>query len=434
MPGHRSRLLLAFCAIVAPTAQSQKLETPKRAGMDDSFVIRVSNLPPGSRGTLRASTPDSAGNLWTASADFLADDRGRFDTRSAPVAGDYDGAHPMGLVWAMRNRTGAGSSRYTAPDLRHVPLNVALVVDGVVRDSTVIDRGFASDSVETIALDPASRIVGTVFQPKIRSGRPVLVLGGSEGGNSSQDVAAALASRGFTALSLAYFGATGLPAQLEEIPLSYFQRAIDALIGLVPAQHSVAIVATSKGSEAALLVASIDRRVKAVVAYAPSSVAWSCICDDGDRSSWTIDGEPVTYIKPGRNPAYRPAPGEATRPGVNFLYRMMTAKNAGEAAIDVTRIDAALMLIAGSDDQLWPSAEMMRQVQSKRRQSDIGTRDRYLIYTGAGHLIGKSYIPAGSTRVASGRLETGGTPMANANAQENAWPQVLGFLRSVLNR
>jgi dienelactone hydrolase len=235
-------------------------------------------------------------------------------------------------------------------------------------------------------------------------------------------------------LSLAYFGAPGVPPQLEEIPLAYFQRAIDALLDASSSRDSIAIVATSKGSEAALLVASIDKRVKGIVGYAPSSVAWSCICDDGDRSSWTADGKPVPYIKPGRDPKYRTTSGQAMRPGVNYLYRMMTSANMQEAAIDVGKIGARLMLIAGSDDQLWPSAEMLRQVQSKRQQSAIGAHDKYLVYAGAGHLIGKAYLPAGSTKVAGGRIETGGTPMANARAQEDSWPLVLEFLGSVLDR
>jgi hypothetical protein len=60
--------------------------------------------------------------------------------------------------------------------------------------------------------------------------------------------------------------------------------------------------------------------------------------------------------------------------------------------------------------------------------------DTILIYPDAGHRIGKSYLPAGSTRVAGGRLETGGTPQANALAQADAWPTVLHFLATALRR
>ena len=53
---------------------------------------------------------------------------------------------------------------------------------------------------------------------------PVLLIGGSEGGLSMTGEAALLASHGYPALDVAYFGAYGLPRSLERIPLEYFVR------------------------------------------------------------------------------------------------------------------------------------------------------------------------------------------------------------------
>ena len=55
-----------------------------------------------------------------------------------------------------------------------------------------------------------------------------------------------------------------------------------------------------------------------------------------------------------------------------------------------------------------------------------------LEYADAGHLIGKGYLPAGSTLVGGGRLETGGTPAGNAAAQADSWPKVLAFLERAM--
>jgi dienelactone hydrolase len=62
----------------------------------------------------------------------------------------------------------------------------------------------------------------------------------------------------------------------------------------------------------------------------------------------------------------------------------------------------------------------------------IRAGSRLLIYPAAGHLISKSLLPAGSTLVARGRIETGGSPAANAAAGRDAWPRVLSFLRKTL--
>ena len=57
------------------------------------------------------------------------------------------------------------------------------------------------------------------------------MLGGSEGGlgAGAARVARAIAEHGYAVLQLAYFGAPGLPKQLQLIPLEYFKTAIDWL-------------------------------------------------------------------------------------------------------------------------------------------------------------------------------------------------------------
>ncbi|MDQ4080858.1 MAG: dienelactone hydrolase family protein, partial [Gemmatimonadota bacterium] len=118
-------------------------------------------------------------------------------------------------------------------------------------------------------------------------------------------------------------------------------------------------------------------------------------------------------------------------PVVNYLYRWRRMPRG--AAIRVDRIAAPLLLIAGDDDQLWPSLLMAQAIMEQRANRGRHASDELLIYRGAGHLIGKAYVPAGSTRIAGGRIETGGTPSANARAQADAWPRVLAFLRKTLD-
>src|SRR5262249_39300304 len=149
-----------------------------------------------------------------------------------------------------------------------------------------------------------SGLVGTLFTPPGEGPFPgIIVLGGSEGGLNSEDVAALLSSHGYTVLALAYFGAEGLPDSLKEIPIEYFKRAIDLMLSRPFVRRGgVALVGTSKGAEAALLVGTHYREVRAVVGYVPSGVAWSCICEATDKSSWSFEGEPVAFIPQGTDP------------------------------------------------------------------------------------------------------------------------------------
>jgi hypothetical protein len=271
-----------------------------------------------------------------------------------------------------------------------------------------------------------------LFIPARQSAPGIIVLGGSDGGFPDNE-AALLATNGYFALSLAYFGADSLPSELAEIPLEYFARAIEWL-RVQPGVWSdqVALFGTSKGSEAALLVASQITEIRAVVANAPSSVAWSCICGEAALPSWTLRGNPVVSVPPGADPSYVRAEGEPLRPTVNYLYRLSQAP-AG-AVIPVERIPGPVLLVAGGDDQLWPSLPMARAIMERRASLGGHPDDQLLTYPNAGHLIGKAFVPAGSTRVAGGRLESGGTPADNARAQADSWPRVLAFLEKALAR
>jgi dienelactone hydrolase len=277
-------------------------------------------------------------------------------------------------------------------------------------------------------------LAGRVFYPPGRDRRPaVLVLGGSEGGFGGDDVAALLASRGYVALSVAYFGIAPLPASLERIPLEYFGAALDSLQADPRVRRgSLAVLGTSKGAEAALLLAAHDPRLRAVVAYAPSAVAWSCICPDPQAPSWTFGGRPVPFIAGGADPAYRPPQGSPIHPVVNYRYRLHDSAAVRRAEIPVERIHGPVLLVAGREDELWPSSWSADAIAARLRAHGFAHRVVHLSYPHAGHFIGKAYLPAGSTRVGGGRLETGGTPQANAAAQADAWPRVLRFLASAL--
>jgi dienelactone hydrolase len=117
---------------------------------------------------------------------------------------------------------------------------------------------------------------------------------------------------------------------------------------------------------------------------------------------------------------------------VNYLYRLQQAPPG--AVIPVEDITGPLLLVAGGDDQLWPSSLMAEAIMDRRAAMGGHADDELLTYPNAGHLIGKASVPAGSTRIAGGRLESGGTPPDNARAQADAWPRVLEFLAKALTR
>lgn len=424
-------LVTAACLLACDVAVAQRLDVPRVAPIDRPVSIRASGLSPGRVVRVQTAVIDDAGRRWTAFASYRADARGTIDIeRDAPLSTSYGDLGPGGIFSGMRAEGDDNERlRFLTREAASVGTSIVLTDSSEARlDSVSVERQFRGPTVREVAVTEGG-LRGHLYLPARAPAPGVLVLGGSEGGYADQ-VAALLASNGFAALSLAYFGVDSLPTELGDIPLEYFERALAWLDSHAEvARGGVALLGTSKGAEAALLVASRSPPVKAVVAYAPSSVAWNCICSGASRPSWTSSGKGIISVP--QLPPVPVPPGEPVRPGVNYLNRLQRAP-AG-ATIAVEQIRGPLLLIAGDDDQLWPSLLMAQRIMRRRVERGGHPGDRLLSYAGAGHLIGKAFLPAGSTRIAGGRIETGGTPGANARAQADAWPNVVEFLRRHLH-
>jgi len=425
-------LLLFFCA----GSSAQTIEVQAETGLlDEVLRIQVTGLRPGQAVIVRASMPDGEGRLWQSHAGFYADEDGMVDlSRHAPANGDYSGVNPMGLIQFMDLPFAQRGPRFHNRPFEPLVTRFSAEVDGKEVAAQEVTRRLARPGLVIRDLR-AQGLVGRLFLPATPGPHPgALILGGSEGGLSSEPDAALLASHGFAALALAYFGAEGLPEALEEIPLEYFMGAIawmqaQSEIG----DKGIALLASSKGAEAALILASTHGDVRAVVTYAPSSVVWSCICDHPDKSSWSYQGQPVPFIPAGRDPTYRPPANFPIRAAINYRYRLRDREAIARAAIPVERIHGPVLLISGTDDQLWPSSEMAESIMERLRANEHPFLYRHLSYEGAGHSSAKAYLPmAGTTSAAGGRLSLGGSVEANARAQADSWPRVLEFLQTAL--
>ncbi|GAA3112185.1 acyl-CoA thioester hydrolase/BAAT C-terminal domain-containing protein [Streptosporangium carneum] len=256
----------------------------------------------------------------------------------------------------------------------------------------------------------------------------VLVLAGSSG-RVETERARLLARQGATALSIRWFGGPGQPEGICEIPLETFTAAIDLLVET--GVRRVGVMGLSKGAEAALLVAGLDPRVEAVVALAPSSVAWANVGPGADgnvvprRSSWTWRGEPVPFVPYDED--WSPAESEGVPKAYRTLYERSLERFAGQAraaAIPVERANADILLVAGADDQMWPSLSFAEELAERR--SAAGRPVRVVSGPDAGHRLRFPGEPAVSM---VRPFRYGGSPEADAALGAAAWPHVLETLR-----
>lgn len=273
-------------------------------------------------------------------------------------------------------------------------------------------------------------LVAAFMTPRSGGAHPaILVLGGSEGGTDLvRGVGLEFARQGYAVLALSYFGAPGLPATAEEIPLEYFDRAIAWLARqpeVDPAR--MGIFGISKGGEAALLVGSRSPQLRAVAAGVPSSVVWQGISarfGAPPTSTWSLGGAPAPYL-----------PHDST---VRFDFarymESIYALHAGalpmaeahpDAIIPVERINGPVLLISGRDDAMWPSSAMSDMVVARLQAKGFSHPVEHLAYADAGHAV--SSPPALPNTSGYPDEAAGGTAAGNAAGRADMWRRLILF-------
>lgn len=430
-------VLLAACAGPPPSRRAPASGVGFRISQRDSLYdvpldIRVTGLRPGERVTVGLSATNEVGSRWSARATFVASGQILDLAAAAPVAGSYRGVAGMGLFESMRNRRFVS---YFGPRNPQPFTLTAVIRDRLAATATLV-RELTSAGVRCVQQTVATAgFFGSYCAPAGRASRrpAVLIFGGSEGGLAVADLAGLLASRGYPALALAYFGAPGLPANLVRIPLEYFATAARWLrrtAGAAQASGGTASGGTasggagsrplvawgfSRGSEAALLLGvHFPRLVSAVIAGSPSSVTNMAFSSSSalppDEPAWTLGGRALPVASPAGDPRSAGNPA---------------------AVIPVARIRGPVLLLAGADDQLWPSPGYARAIMTTLAAHHDPYLHQLKEFAGAGHVAGFAMpYDAGPARIAEGRdiLNVGGTPVVNSAAETGAWRDALAFL------
>ncbi|HYK92797.1 MAG TPA: acyl-CoA thioester hydrolase/BAAT C-terminal domain-containing protein [Thermoplasmata archaeon] len=258
----------------------------------------------------------------------------------------------------------------------------------------VVDR-----SQLTLAADG---VIGTLFAPRTPDRVPGVVLIGGSGGQEPQLSAMRLAQEGFAALSVAYFKRDGLPPTLREVPLEYFEQALQALRrSLHLGRGPLAVLGVSRGSEAALLSGvHFPDLVNAVVAMVPGNVVL-CSWPPGGPA-WTLRGRPLPYTS-----------------------RFGPATDNPEAEIPVERIQGPVLLISAGADRVWPSSRMAFAMAARLKAKGHPYPDEHIDYPVAGHDLGQGEArpaPEGTSGPFEGVVQDG-------SARRSPLDEVCNFLR-----
>jgi acetyl esterase/lipase len=401
--------------------------------------IKVVNLKAGESVTIRAHSKDGLGVDWKSMATYTANKVGVVDLeKHSPVSGDYTGVDPLGLLWSMKpvalknNRV----RPYHFENLDAIVIQLHVETSSGKSATVEIKRFFQLPSTELLCTPiEHEELEGILYHPSDKGPHPCIILLGGSGGGQEEWWAKVMASNGFAALTLAYFNYENLPSELMEIPLEYFQKAITWLQSQKAIDSErIAIMGGSKGGELALLLGATYSEIKAVVACVPSGVVWQGISQQKFGSSWSLNGKGLDYVQWhfSMEDLQKFQSGQPVSLLKTYSLEEIDVDVLEKATIPVEKINGPILLVSGTDDQMWPSSLFSDLVMKRLEKYNHSYERIHLRYEGAGHLV---FLPMFMT---SGNRMTlpfmfGGTAKADAHSSVDFWSKMLSFLHKHLD-
>lgn len=187
---------------------------------------------------------------------------------------------------------------------------------------------------------------------------------------------------GYSILTLAYFDYKSrgeLPSKLRHIPLEYFKKAMDWMEDQPQtSKGKFAVIGNSRGGEAALLLAIQYPEISTVIALVSSAYVGGAY--DQKRkvsgSAWTFEGKEIPYVD------YQKAFANYN-PWWEVIYNDAEIE---PFAIPVENMSAAVLLLSGGKDGIWPSTEMSKRIIQRLEDNKYNFPFQHISYD-AGHNI-----------------------------------------------
>lgn len=218
---------------------------------------------------------------------------------------------------------------------------------------------------------------------------PLLVfLGGSEGGMSLTNARReaerqAYLDAGFALLVIGYFGLPGIPSGLDRIELSGVLAAIEhSRSNPAVDAAKLSVLGVSKGAELALLLASRSVKISTVVGVVASDVVFGSPEWYSTSSSWSWQGQAIPFVPFSLRSALPLMQGNIRQ---SYEIAMQNQQAYQQALIPVQQMQADVLLISGTADELWPSSEMSDRIIQRLQQHQYPHRYQHMKIAGAGH-------------------------------------------------
>ncbi|XP_068442627.1 peroxisomal succinyl-coenzyme A thioesterase-like isoform X3 [Clinocottus analis] len=408
---------------------------PARALVDETFRVAVQNLPPGSPVTLHSLHRSEDEDFWEAFGHYVSDSGGTVSlAEDLSFGGTYTGKEAMGLLWSMRPVPGSREGlrlrkrNVCSPQLVNISVHSGHVEEGfgerVPLASTLAERWYLGPGVRRVEIREKG-VRGTLFIPPGPGPFPGLMDMWGGGGGLIEYRSALLASHGYAALALEYFGADELES--ANVEFNYFETAFNIVSEhpqVIP--DRVGIFGLSLGAIVTQYLASESSVIK----------PRCCVCVSGIHL-YPRDESLRTFYQMMISNAHKVQVDKHNRE----IWRgmMLPLPEDRSQKLDLGKINCPVLLVNGLDDQNWPTVECAEDVAHMMRAAGKEHLLTRVEYPGTGHLIEPPYSPHFRATMFK-KIHTqekaillwGGQTKPHSDAQEDSWNRILAFLQQHL--
>ncbi|XP_039268775.2 bile acid-CoA:amino acid N-acyltransferase-like isoform X1 [Styela clava] len=412
---------------------------------DEAIDISITGLNKFQKVSLHASSKLANGAVFESTSHYIADNLGCIDLRShKSYGGTYEGIWPMGPISFMTPSSfnKRKHERFLIKDPMK-PFTIKLQVfdsfiPEMVENTNKYKKLTDFDIIRTYVTPQVieqeiheGKIRGTLYLPT-KSGKYPGVISMSGGyPGAMKHKAAILASHGFVALALRYFGTDDLPPSVEGIDLAYFIEDARFLKNHpnVQGKNGVGIIANCAGAIFALAAATCapDGLFGCVVAISGWFFSFTNFEYGGKKWKSMLS---FKTFKPGPEGTYIYDFDKNVNP--SMLSKLSLPDDSHFAFYK--RLHTAYMFVHGGEDaDLNNNSLKIESVTRDFLKSYNHPNYQFLFHPKAGHLIEHAYFPFARI-VWTLKLPRffGGQQPYHSIAQEDSWPKILKFVQTNL--
>ena len=224
-----------------------------------------------------------------------------------------------------------------------------------------------------------------------RKDKVMIVMSGSNGGMTLTKQEAEFYHRnGIPSLALALFRTKQTPKELSRVPLEFVEKTAAWLKKL--GYKQIGIDGTSKGSEMALIAASLFPELSCVIVRVPSHFVSEGLLGSGKNkapsgtSCWSYRGEELPYA-PYRSRTFNILQMFMREKEMHIITFNRDKAVTPETLIPIENIKAPVLMLSSKHDEVWPSYESAVYMEKKLTEIGFPYSHKHIAFEHMSHAV-----------------------------------------------